>query len=222
MPPINQDSSEVNITKKSTWYTPLCQVTSTSKIFAAVLMIILPFAGFYLGYQLAPEKVMEIMVPVEIKTDDSEVSSTNTSISGTSKVNQADRDTSTSTVVTAYITNIDLNHSGFNGDPLKITLDYFDILSGAEGARVLVDEGKCSKDTFDNGWSDCYPGLPFIDHNANPELRTFYVSFPVQVFDDRGNTISIKELDALYIDVPFSVTINEKGEVSKIEQQFRP
>jgi hypothetical protein len=41
---------------------PLHRVTPVSKILAAVVMIILPFVGFLVGYTYAPEKVVEVPV----------------------------------------------------------------------------------------------------------------------------------------------------------------
>ncbi len=35
------------------WYTPLCRVTKTSKILAAIIFIAMPFLGGYVGYNLA-------------------------------------------------------------------------------------------------------------------------------------------------------------------------
>ncbi len=56
---------------------PVNQITSVSKILSAVLFIILPFVGAYVGYQFAPEKVVEVekvvMVQPEVITDDQTV-----------------------------------------------------------------------------------------------------------------------------------------------------
>jgi hypothetical protein len=228
MPPA---STEPNLTPSTVqacpWYQPLCQVTPVSKYLAMVIFIAMPFVGGYVGYKLAPEKVVEVMTPVQVKVVEPAAVATRTTPVA-SNLDQNGSDTATSTIVTVYISAIDLNHSGVNGDPVKITLDYFDVISGEEGARILVNEGKCSKEIFDEDWGGCYISLGFIDHNVNPKLRTFNVAVPYQVFDDRENTISLKELETLlattrqFANIPFSITLNEKGEVSKIEQQFRP
>lgn len=57
MNPENQ--SEIVVPKESI-FTPLSRVTPVSKVLAAIIFIILPFVGAYVGYQLAPEKVVEV------------------------------------------------------------------------------------------------------------------------------------------------------------------
>ncbi len=39
------------------WYSPLCKVTTTSKVLAAVMFIILPFVGGYIGYKVASDQI---------------------------------------------------------------------------------------------------------------------------------------------------------------------
>jgi hypothetical protein len=62
MPPQipNQMISEPE--QKCPWYQPLCKVTPLSKYLAMVIFIALPFVGEYIGYRIAPEKVVEVPV----------------------------------------------------------------------------------------------------------------------------------------------------------------
>jgi uncharacterized membrane protein YjjP (DUF1212 family) len=46
-------TTAVGSTSKEDWHAPLNKVTSLSKIVAAVVVIILPFLGFFLGVQYA-------------------------------------------------------------------------------------------------------------------------------------------------------------------------
>ena len=59
-------------TEKCPWYQPLCKVTTTSKILAAVIFISLPFVGGYVGYTLAPEKMIAVSVPVSVEDSTAE------------------------------------------------------------------------------------------------------------------------------------------------------
>jgi len=52
---------------------PLHQVTSTSKILAAVIFITLPFVGGYVGYMCAPEKVTEVQIPMPTVIESNEL-----------------------------------------------------------------------------------------------------------------------------------------------------
>lgn len=62
MEPENINQNEVQFEQKSS----LHQVTPLSKYLAMALFIILPFVGGYVGYQYAPEKVVEIIKEVEV------------------------------------------------------------------------------------------------------------------------------------------------------------
>lgn len=63
MNPENQ--SEIVVPKESI-ITPLCRVTPVSKVLAAIIFIILPFLGAYVGYVLAPEKVVGVVVNEQV------------------------------------------------------------------------------------------------------------------------------------------------------------
>jgi hypothetical protein len=63
MPPQPTDSFKPVTTEDTCpWYQPLCKVTPVSKYLAMIIFILMPFVGGYIGYRLAPEKV--VMVPV--------------------------------------------------------------------------------------------------------------------------------------------------------------
>ncbi len=63
---ITDESLTNNQTNEVTcaWYSPLCKVTTTSKILAAVIFIILPFVGGYIGYKVASETTEKVSAPV--------------------------------------------------------------------------------------------------------------------------------------------------------------
>jgi hypothetical protein len=47
---------------------PVNQITRVSKYLAMVLFVLLPFIGAYVGYQLAPEKVVEVPINTNVET----------------------------------------------------------------------------------------------------------------------------------------------------------
>lgn len=49
-------STKSSTAATGTWLAPLEQVTSVSKVLAAVLFVVLPFVGFYLGYEAGTAK----------------------------------------------------------------------------------------------------------------------------------------------------------------------
>ncbi|MFM2424423.1 MAG: hypothetical protein RLZZ70_814 [Candidatus Parcubacteria bacterium] len=56
-PPVAPEVTEVKYTAPSAkWYSSLCRVTKTSKLLAALTMIILPFVGGYVGWEVANTK----------------------------------------------------------------------------------------------------------------------------------------------------------------------
>ncbi|MES2966867.1 MAG: hypothetical protein V4668_03700 [Patescibacteria group bacterium] len=55
---------------------PVNQITPVSKYLALALFIILPFLGAYIGYQLAPERVVEVLVE-NLNTEKDESSAVN-------------------------------------------------------------------------------------------------------------------------------------------------
>jgi len=63
--------------QKCPWYQPLCKVTSTSKILAAVIFIILPFVGGYVGYQIAYEEAVSLAIESDNGISTNETSTTN-------------------------------------------------------------------------------------------------------------------------------------------------
>ncbi len=67
----NDTTNNTSQSKLAEVIAPLHRVTTTSKILAAVVMIILPFAGFWVGYKIASEKVVE--VPVVMQSEVSNV-----------------------------------------------------------------------------------------------------------------------------------------------------
>ena len=64
MPPQIPNQVTSDSLQKCPWYQPLCKVTPLSKYLAMAIFIALPFVGGYVGYRLAPEKVVEVAVPV--------------------------------------------------------------------------------------------------------------------------------------------------------------
>ncbi len=65
MPPQPTESfTPVTTADSCPWYQPLCKVTPVSKYLAMAIFILMPFVGGYIGYQLAPEKVVEVPVTV--------------------------------------------------------------------------------------------------------------------------------------------------------------
>ena len=61
--PVLADTSAAS--KTSSWYQPLCRATSLSKILAAIIFIVMPFIGGYVGYQLAGDRVIHVDVSGE-------------------------------------------------------------------------------------------------------------------------------------------------------------
>jgi len=136
-----------------------------------------------------------------------------------------------STVVTAYINEI-------NGD--KITLDYFDLLGGKDAEKAKVADGKCTQQEIDSN-DGCFPDGTVYFRNVNPKLRTFTLSpearvFRTTAFDKNPNgtaEILLKEIKMEYANkiyrdgqnlvyLPYKVTLNNKNEVVKLEEIFRP
>ena len=65
---------------------PVNQVTPLSKYLAMVIFILMPFVGGYVGYRLAPEKVVE--VPVPVLSGENEIVNQNSSQSLATDTNQ--------------------------------------------------------------------------------------------------------------------------------------
>jgi hypothetical protein len=144
--------------------------------------------------------------------------------------NEISKSTSTSTV-TAYIKNIDGN---------KITLDYFDLLGGDEAKKAVVQDKKCTQKQIDED-DGCFPNGVVYFRNQNPKLRILTLSpetkiYKSSAFDksaDGTAEILLQELRREYtskvysdlekfINLPYKITLNDKGEVIKIEEIFRP
>lgn len=73
-------------------------------------------------------------------------------------------------VTTAYIISLDGN---------KITLDYFDVLTGEDAERAAIEDGVCTLEQINNG---CFPNGPIYDRNINPKLRVFEVAQDFKMF----------------------------------------
>jgi hypothetical protein len=135
------------------------------------------------------------------------------------------------TIVTAYIKNI-------NGD--KITLDYFDLLGGEEAERAVVKDGKCTQKQIDE-YDGCFPNGVVYFRNQNPKLRILTLSPEIKIyrssaFDrsaDGTAEVLLQELRrqysrevysdlAKFVNLPYKVTLDTKGEVVRVEEIFRP
>lgn len=132
--------------------------------------------------------------------------------------------------VVAYIESIEGN---------KITLDYFDLLEGGEAEKAAVADGKCTQREIDEQ-SGCFSNGTLYFRNKNPKLRTFTMAQDVEVITasafaedpDGIINISIQDLKKDYVDIytpegerlyiPYKVRFNSEGEVSVIEEIFRP
>lgn len=145
--------------------------------------------------------------------------------------NQKDVNNVVATTVTAYIKNI-------NGN--KITLDYFDLLGGDEAKKAIVQDGKCTQKQIDED-TGCFNNGVVYFRNQNPKLRVLTLSPDIKVyrttaFDksvDGTAEILLRELRREYsgevysdlkkfVNLPYKVTLDGKGEVVKIEEIFRP
>ena len=130
-------------------------------------------------------------------------------------------------VVTAYIKAIDGN---------KITLDYFDLLVGADARKSIVQDGGCTQKQVDEH-NGCFPNGELYFRNKNPQLRTFNLASNVQIIASTAFqknpsgivNLSLQELkaDPTYVSAkgdtaPYRITLNDKNEVIKIEEIFRP
>ena len=150
--------------------------------------------------------------------------------SGSGGKNEISKSTSTSTI-TAYIKNIDGN---------KITLDYFDLLGGDEARKAVVQDKKCTQKQIDEN-DGCFPNGVVYFRNRNPKLRILTISSDIQIYrstafdksSDGTAEILLQELRREYsgrvysdlekfVNLPYKITLNNKGEVMKIEEIFRP
>ncbi len=65
---------DVQISPVESWHAPLNKVTLVSKILAAVVFIVLPFVGFWLGQMYAPSSAVPVALPVSEKVEGSTIS----------------------------------------------------------------------------------------------------------------------------------------------------
>jgi hypothetical protein len=191
------------------------------------LIVIVLFAAYYF---IPHAKNTEISSVKPISADLLVASSSVLSESNRSVEKGVDTPTS-SGVVTAYIKNIDGN---------KITLDYFDLLGGDEAKKAVVQDKRCTQKQIDDD-NGCFPNGVVYFRNQNPKLRTLTISSDVQIyrttaFDKNPNgtaEILLQEFRRQYygdvysdlqkfVNLPYKITLNNKGEVVKIEEIFRP
>lgn len=118
--------------------------------------------------------------------------------------------------VTAYIVSIDSN---------TVVLDYVDALYGEAAIQAMITDGYCKKD------EECHTGAPLYDRNVNPMTRTFALASDVQIASARGQVLTLQGLKEYGLAFEtqgrrygqlFTISFNDKNEVSKIEGEFRP
>lgn len=132
--------------------------------------------------------------------------------------------------ITAYVTSIDGG---------TITLDYFDLLGGEDAKKAIVSDGRCTQEEVNE--ESCFNDGVVYFRNKSPQLRTFKVSSTTQIiiksaFDKNPTgivNISLSTFKHEYIDIldyqvtkaqsaPYVVSFNQNGEVSRVEEIFRP
>lgn len=119
----------------------------------------------------------------------------------------------------AYITSIEGN---------KITLDFFDYLTGPAAVSAATAEGKCTEDT-------CLPNGDIYFKNSEVKSETFTLSPDATIVStyafEKSPTgeanITLSELKSEYVDkgldsIGNEIKFNDKNEVVYIKQIFRP
>lgn len=124
----------------------------------------------------------------------------------------------TSTNTYAYVTALKGN---------QITLDYIEIYYGDVAIAKLKEDGRCLNNSCDTYLS----GPPIYYRNNNTLLRMLTLAPDVQIVSRTKKTMSLEDLASSisYLDdkgqrtgEAFEISFNSKGEVSKIEEVFRP
>jgi hypothetical protein len=186
-------------------------------VIGAIIILGVIYAGFYYNNNYDSTTV-EITLPIN-ESDD--VSSKAKSVSESNENTSPD----TAAPVTAYITSI---------EKTKVTLDYIEVLSGDRAREVAVADGKCTREEIEE--YNCLPNAIY-DRNINSKLRTFTISPTVKVIISSAfeknptgrvnmtiqefiNYNSDKDIIGSYN--PYEVGFNENGEVSLLEEMFRP
>ncbi len=136
-----------------------------------------------------------------------------------SEQNPTDEATIIQTDKTAYITSIEGN---------KITLDFFDYLTGPEAVAAATADGKCTEDS-------CLPNGDMYFKNTEVKSETFTLSPDATIIStyafEKSPTgeanITPAELKKDYVDVESNnigneIKFNNKNEVVYIKQIFRP
>lgn len=131
--------------------------------------------------------------------------------------NNTEGDNNLVTTVTAYIASITEN---------EVVLDYVDVYGGDEALEKLIADGFCSSEEDCPSW-----GPAIYDRNVNPKLRTFTLSPNMEIFI-RGELTSMEALkesnvyivydDGGTVGILQEITIDDKNEVIKIRNIFRP
>lgn len=197
------------------------QKGSTRLLIITVIALILIGGGtyLYLNNYSKTNNIPEIQIETISNTSNSETEAESEANSNSNS--NANSNTTSPTVVTAYIKSIEGN---------KITLDYFDSLSGEKALEAKIADGKCSKAEISE--NNCLPNDVY-DRNINTKLRTFNLSANVNITtatafekDPTGIVkITLEDLKNNYISkytLPYKISIDSKGEVTNIEEIYRP
>lgn len=205
-------------------------------VLVTILIAVIIIAGMFLYFQAKQNELNDRISTLSLVKEQPSSAAPKSNASKpvatiTSKSeSQAETKTATTTV-TAYVASIDGN---------KISLDYFDALTGIEAEKAAVADGRCTQEEIDNN-NGCFPNGTFYDRNVNPKLRQFTLSPSVSIItasafekapDGRTN-MTVSELKTKIINnkdsngknlmwLPFNVVINEKSEVVFMEEIFRP
>lgn len=136
-----------------------------------------------------------------------------------SEQNPTDKVSITQTDRAAYIKSIEGN---------KITLDFFDYMTGPTAVSAATADGKCTEDS-------CLPNGDIYFKNTEIKSETFTVSPDATIIStyafEKSPTgeanITLAELKSEYVDKGFEnigneIKFNDKNEVIYIKQIFRP
>lgn len=197
-----------------------------SKIYTIIILIVIGLGCFYMitaynktGGQKKGTDSYRDPIEKQILEDDNE--------SNNSKDVKISTKTLENIVTPAYIVLIEDN---------KVTLDYFEALSGDVAKKAAIEDGRCTQKEIDEH-NGCFPNGDIYDRNKNSKLRTFELSPNVTITTASAfstvpsgiKNISVTELkrdyirqvDGKTISPPYMVTI-KNSVVTEIVEIFRP
>ncbi len=208
---------EVAVPKKNV----LFEVTTLSKVLAAVLFIILPFVGFWVGMQYAPQTETVVTTPEEQVQNPAEQVLPIAQPSSDTDEQKAPTAKTAPTIVTANIAALTES---------EITLDYITVLNGEEAVDTAITDSYCTEAKREQ----CLSEIKMYFRNTTQNLRTLKLAPDVTFMTWTGEPQTIEFLktrfpsDAskydpnAYYEYHRTVTLNANNEVIRVEEFFTP